>query len=98
MLQTVIGAVQFFAPKLLGGERNAHKVYKWHRLLGYMILTLGLITIIAATRTGYNIRVLHIPTKGIVGAVALMLIGIGARIERRKLPGYKGDQSTVKQK
>ncbi|KAI5306361.1 Serine--tRNA ligase, mitochondrial [Ascosphaera pollenicola] len=96
-LQTIVGVVQFFAPWLLGGERNAHKVYKYHRLLGYCILTLGLVTIIAATRTGYNMRVLHIPTSGIVGAVALLLIGIGARIDRSKLPGGEDKQEGVKQ-
>ncbi|KAI5288268.1 hypothetical protein KEM52_001231, partial [Ascosphaera acerosa] len=43
-LQTVVGIVQVFLPKLLGGERNAHKVIKYHRVMGYSILAMALMT------------------------------------------------------
>ncbi|KAI5291067.1 Serine--tRNA ligase, mitochondrial [Ascosphaera aggregata] len=93
LIQALIGVAQFFMPKLLGGERNAHKVYKWHRLLGYSILFLSTLTVIAATRTSYNLRVLQIPTSGVFTAVAFIMLGIGFRIERAKLPGGDGGVS-----
>ena len=42
VFQALVGTIAFFLPALLGGERNAKAMYKWHRLSGYVLLVVSL--------------------------------------------------------
>ena len=59
-LQAVVGITQYFIPQLYGGEANAKKLYKYHRVGGYVILLAMLATVALATQTDYNKNVLQI--------------------------------------
>ncbi|KAL9638236.1 MAG: hypothetical protein Q9164_001687, partial [Protoblastenia rupestris] len=54
-IQAIVGVTQYYAPALYGGVDNAKKVYKYHRMSGYVIVVMGLITVCAATQTGFNV-------------------------------------------
>jgi uncharacterized membrane-anchored protein len=45
-LQAVVGITQYFVPQLYGGEANAKKLYKYHRVGGYVILLAMLATVV----------------------------------------------------
>ncbi|KAK8854949.1 hypothetical protein IAR55_003688 [Kwoniella newhampshirensis] len=46
VLQAIIGASSvWFGGKVFGGGENAKRVYKYHRLSGYLLVTLSLITV-----------------------------------------------------
>jgi hypothetical protein len=83
--QAAVGVTQYFTPQLYGGVNNAKKLYKYHRISGYVLFTLMLVTVCAATRTTYNVNVLHIKTWAVVVASALTLAGIVPRIKKQKL-------------
>ena len=54
-LQAIVGIAQLYIPALFGGEENAKKVYKYHRMSGYFIVLMTLATICAATQTSFNV-------------------------------------------
>ncbi|OOQ81673.1 cytochrome b561 [Penicillium brasilianum] len=86
VLQASFGVIQFFFPVTVLGSVDAGKrVYKYHRWAGYVLLLLEVSTVLAATQTPYNLNVIHIPTGGVVAAVSLTLLGVGARIKKAKL-------------
>lgn len=86
LVQALVGAAQTFAPHLVfGSVDRAKSVYKYHRWSGYAVLVLGLATVLTATRTTYNVRVLHIPLWGTSVASVLVVAGLGARIRKHKL-------------
>lgn len=64
---------------------NAKAIYKYHRVSGYVIATLGLATVCAATWTTYNLYVGHIKHWAIIFASVLVLVGIVPRIRLQKL-------------
>lgn len=75
----------YYVPKLYGSVDNAKSLYKWHRLSGYLVLTLLLATISAATQTDYNKNVLDIKLWAVLVSAALVLIGVLPRIKKQKL-------------
>ena len=85
LIQALVGFTQYFVPSLYGSVDKAKSIYKWHRLSGYIVLTLMLATITAATQTTYNKNVLNIKLWAILFSAALILIGIIPRIKKQKL-------------
>ncbi|KAL4897239.1 hypothetical protein BDV59DRAFT_170173 [Aspergillus ambiguus] len=86
ILQSLGGIVQYFLPQLvLGSVERGRSLYKYHRLSGYLLLILELVTVSAATRTTFNLSVLAIPLWAVLVAAGLVLIGVGARIKKHKL-------------
>ncbi|PYH45544.1 cytochrome b561 domain-containing protein [Aspergillus saccharolyticus JOP 1030-1] len=88
ILQATGGVVQYFLPlTLLGSVERGKTLYKYHRQSGYLLLVLELATVVAATRTTFNVNVLGISLWGVVVGAVLVVIGVGARIRKHKL-GY----------
>ncbi|KAF2426218.1 hypothetical protein EJ08DRAFT_651896 [Tothia fuscella] len=85
IIQAIVGITQYFAPSLYGGVDNAKKIYKYHRVLGYVIFTLMLTTVCAATQTDYNKGVLGIQLWAVIVASVLTLAGVVPRIKKQKL-------------
>ena len=44
MLQSLLGFLSIHSPSLFGGPAKARQVYKYHRLSGYILITLLLAT------------------------------------------------------
>jgi len=87
VIQALVGATQFFTPSLYGGVENAKKLYKYHRVSGYVILLVMLMTVCAAVFTDFNKNVLGIQLWAVVVASVLVLLGIVPRIRLSKF-GY----------
>ena len=85
MLQALAGLTLFYAPGLYGGVENAKKVYKWHRMSGYVGLVLGLATVAAATQTETGGKVLGIRLWAVIVTGVLVLVGVLPRIKKQKL-------------
>ncbi|MCJ1364299.1 hypothetical protein MMC16_003408 [Acarospora aff. strigata] len=85
IIQALIGITQFYFPVLLGGEAKAKAWYKYHRISGYALLILSLVTVAAATQTDYNKNVLHIRLWAVIVAAVLILTGVLPRIKKQKL-------------
>ncbi len=85
ILQALWGGAQFFAPGIFGGEEKAKKVYKYHRWNGYVVFTLGLATVCAATQTTYSKHVLHIQLWAVIVASVITLAGLLPRIKKQKM-------------
>ena len=52
-LSAVVGLVQFYFPTVLGGEGKAKKLYKWHRVAGYIITAGVIVNLTLGTQTPY---------------------------------------------
>jgi len=85
IIQAMVGFTQFFVPQLYGGEENAKKIWKYHRMSGYVVFTLALATVCAATQTTYNKNVLDIKLWAVIVASVITLAGIVPRIKKQKL-------------
>ena len=86
ILQASVGVVQYFFPvRVLGSVDAGKKIYKYHRVSGYVLLVLELGTVIAATQTTFNVAALHIPLWGVVVTSVLVVAGVGARVKKHKL-------------
>jgi Eukaryotic cytochrome b561 len=85
LVQSVVGVLQFFFQDLLGGPDKAKSIYKYHRISGYTIVTLGVATVCAATWTDYNILVLGIHQWAVITAGVILLAGLFARVKIAKL-------------
>ncbi|KAJ5924672.1 hypothetical protein N7466_008859 [Penicillium verhagenii] len=86
--QSAFGIVQYFLPRaILGSVDSGKKLYKYHRLSGYVALLVLEIpaAIWGATQTGYSIAFLHIPLWAVLTASAAIIVGVGARIRKQKL-------------
>ncbi|KAF1931896.1 uncharacterized protein M421DRAFT_417634 [Didymella exigua CBS 183.55] len=83
-LQALVGFTQYYAPGLYGSVENAKSIYKYHRIAGYVIATLGLATICAASWTGYSLNVAHIQHWAVIVASVLVLAGMVPRIRLSK--------------
>ncbi len=83
-IQALVGSTQYFLPKLYGGENRAKAIYKWHRLSGYVILTMMLATVCAATQTFTGMVTLDIKLWAVLVGAVLILIGIVPRIKKQK--------------
>jgi len=84
-IQALVGFTQYFVPKLYGGVDEAKAVYKWHRISGYIILTMMLATAMAATQTDYNKTTLKIKIWAVGISAVLVLVGVLPRIKKQKL-------------
>ncbi|KAL5606669.1 hypothetical protein BROUX41_003065 [Berkeleyomyces rouxiae] len=84
-LQLLVGITMWAIPSLYGGEQQAKRIWKYHRMSGYTILLLTLATIISATRTDYIMGVVKIKTWSVVFLCVFIVAGIFPRIQRRKL-------------
>lgn len=89
-IQTIIGITQYFTPGLYGGVDNAKKLYKYHRLSGYVILVLMLATVCAATQTDFNKNVLGMQLWAVIVASVLIVIGVVARVKTYKFGWLAG--------
>jgi len=85
LIQATIGFTQYLVPQLYGGVDNAKKIYKYHRMSGYIVLTLGLATVAAATQTDYSKGILHIQLWAVLVASVVTLAGVLPRIKKQKL-------------
>lgn len=85
VVQALVGIAQYYVPSVFGGVSNAKKMYKYHRVSGYVLLILALATVAAATQTDYNVNVLHIKLWAVLLAAVLVLAGVLPRIKKQKL-------------
>ncbi|POS83581.1 hypothetical protein EPUL_006037 [Erysiphe pulchra] len=85
VIQTVIGFTQYYTPSLYGSVANAKAIYKYHRASGYVALILMLATVATATKTAFNVNVLHLQLWVVVSTSILVLLGIIPRIRLYKL-------------
>jgi EamA domain-containing membrane protein RarD len=74
---------------------NAKKIYKYHRVAGYVIATLGLATICAASWTTYSLNVAHMQHWAVIVASVLVLAGVVPRIRLSKF-GIKKEDGQVR--
>ncbi|KAL8670568.1 MAG: hypothetical protein Q9224_007663 [Gallowayella concinna] len=84
-LQAIIGIAQYYTPGLFGSTEKAKSIYKYHRMSGYVLLVLSLVTVAAATQTGFNKNILHIQLWAVVVASVITLVGVLPRIKKQKL-------------
>jgi len=84
-IQASVGFTQYYVPRLYGGVEKAKALYKWHRLSGYVILTLLLATVSAATQTDFNKTTLDIKLWAVLISAVLILVGVIPRIKKQKL-------------
>jgi hypothetical protein len=75
LIQAWVGVTQYFFPQIYGGEDNAKKLYKYHRVAGYFIFTLVLVNVVLATYTPYAGKILGIKTWAAVLGSVLVVIG-----------------------
>jgi hypothetical protein len=94
-IQALVGFTQYYVPQLYGGVDNAKAVYKYHRVAGYIIATLGLATICAASWTTYSLNVAHIQHWAVIVASVLVLAGVVPRIRLSKF-GIKKEEGQVR--
>ncbi|EGD94784.1 cytochrome b5 [Trichophyton tonsurans CBS 112818] len=88
-LQSAVGVAQYFFPEtIFGSVENGKKIYKWHRVSGYVLFVLELAVVIAATKTDYNVKTLHIGFWPVVISAFLTFAGVVARVKRYKLPAF----------
>lgn len=94
-IQSLVGFTQYYVPQLYGGVDNAKSIYKYHRVVGYVIAILGLATICAASWTTYSLNVAHIQHWTVITASVLVLVGIVPRIRLSKF-GVKKEGGEVR--
>jgi len=85
-----VGFTQYFVPALYGGEENARKLYKYHRVAGYFIFLMLLATAAAATQTDYNVNVLGISLWAVLVAGLITLVGVLPRVRLAKFGWLAG--------
>ncbi|USW56632.1 hypothetical protein Slin15195_G099510 [Septoria linicola] len=90
VLQAIVGFTQYFTPALYGGEGDAKKLYKYHRVGGYFTGVLMLATIGAATSTDFNKNVLGIQLWAVVVASVAVVVGVGSRVRLSKFGWLAG--------
>ncbi|KAI9784391.1 MAG: hypothetical protein M1816_000862 [Peltula sp. TS41687] len=79
ILQALVGITQYYFPGLYGSVANAKKIYKYHRMAGYVILPLALATATVALHLYYN------TLWSVLIADLLVLAGVLPRIKKQKL-------------
>ncbi|KAI1083867.1 eukaryotic cytochrome b561-domain-containing protein [Whalleya microplaca] len=85
LVQYFVGFTMYGLPQLYGGEANAKKIWKYHRVSGYVLLLFFLATVISATQTDYNLNVLGLKLWAITLISVLLVIGVYPRIKKHKL-------------
>jgi heme A synthase len=89
LLQGAVGFTQYYTPQLYGGVDKAKKLYKYHRMSGYVLLVLLLATVVAATKTYYINDGKKIKLWAVLVPALLVLVGVLPRIKKQKL-GIRG--------
>ncbi|KAI9856739.1 MAG: hypothetical protein M1813_008776 [Trichoglossum hirsutum] len=85
LLQGAVGFTQYYTPQLYGGVDKAKKLYKYHRMSGYVLLVLLLATVAAATKTYYINDGKKIKLWAVLVPAVLVLVGVLPRIKKQKL-------------
>ncbi|KAI1630548.1 eukaryotic cytochrome b561-domain-containing protein [Biscogniauxia mediterranea] len=85
LAQYVVGFTMFGVPKLYGGEANAKKIWKYHRISGYVLVLLLLATVTSASKTEYSENVLGLKLWAMILLSVLIIVGIFPRIKKHKL-------------
>ena len=88
-VQALIGGLSvWFKGSLLGGENRAKRLWKWHRLSGYLLLVLFFVVyFLGATKTAWTIQNASNTHHVIVSGVLLgLLITLLFRVQTSKLP------------
>lgn len=85
MLQYLVGFTMWATPVLYGGVDNAKSMWKYHRMSGYFLLVILLVTVCSATQTEYNENVLKIRPWATILLSVLILAGTFPRIQKQKL-------------
>ena len=83
-LQVIVGFTQYYTPQIYGGIENAKAIYKYHRLSGYFILFVILMTVCASAWTTLNVQAIHIKNWALIITSVLILVGIWPRIKLQK--------------
>jgi hypothetical protein len=90
IIQALVGLTAFFTPSLYGGVDNAKSLYKYHRVSGYIVLTMMLATVCAASATTYNVNVLGMQLWALIVSSVLVFIGLVSRIRLSKFGWMAG--------
>ncbi|KAF2101583.1 hypothetical protein NA57DRAFT_53539 [Rhizodiscina lignyota] len=85
LVQATVGFTMYFVPQIYGGVDNAKAIWKYHRMSGYVVLTIGLATVCAATQTFYSKTFLGIQLWAVIVCSILVLAGVLPRIKKQKL-------------
>ncbi|KAH9908032.1 eukaryotic cytochrome b561-domain-containing protein [Xylariomycetidae sp. FL2044] len=85
LVQYIVGFTMFAVPKLYGGEAKAKSIWKYHRMSGYVLLLVLMATIISATKTEYNEKVLGLKLWAMIVIMVLLIIGVYPRIKKQKM-------------
>lgn len=88
--QAVVGVTQYYIPGMYGGVENAKKLYKYHRVGGYVTLVVMLATVCAATGTTFNVNVLGVQLWAVAVGSALVVVGVGSRVRLSKFGWLAG--------
>ncbi|KAG9234472.1 eukaryotic cytochrome b561-domain-containing protein [Amylocarpus encephaloides] len=92
VIQALIGFTAYFVPRLYGGVENAKSLYKYHRMSGYVILVLLLVTVCLATQIDF-VKTIGIKLWAVLVCSILILIGVVPRIKKHKF-GFTGPKSS----
>ena len=84
LIQAAVGFTMYFVPSLYGSVDKAKSIWKYHRMSGYLVLTLALATVCAATTTDYNQNVLGMELWVMIVASVLVLLGLIPRVKLQK--------------
>jgi hypothetical protein len=85
LIQYFVGFTMFGTPALYGGEANAKKIWKYHRISGYGLLLSMMATVTSAVETDYNKNVLGLKLWAMVVIFVIMILGVYPRIKKQKL-------------
>jgi len=78
-------AIFWFPEEMCGSLARGRALYKWHRLGGYMIVGLTMLTTALALESTYNMTVLQISHKLVLTAIGLVVVGLCVGIKLSKL-------------
>jgi hypothetical protein len=85
LIQYFVGFTMFLTPGLYGGQAQAKKVWKYHRISGYGLLLIMMATITSAVETDYNKNVLGLKLWAMIVIFVIMIVGVYPRIKKQKL-------------
>jgi hypothetical protein len=85
--QAFIGATQYYLPQMYGGVENAKKLYKYHRVFGYALSGLVLVTATYGTQSPWFLMKLNSLWIWIVLDI-LVVAGLLARVKPAKMKFY----------
>lgn len=84
-VQYVIGFAMWGVPGVFGGLDSAKKVWKYHRMSGYLLYVLLLATVLSAVWTGFNVNVLDLKAWAVAFSLVLLVVGVYPRLHPRKM-------------